>query len=248
MGFFSFLDDDRYFGEPGLARGVRVRFEADRLFAARERRTGRPVERRLAGDEGLVVAEVATDVILWPFSLWRVEDLDRPLRVRPANRWVRCQAFTVVEQVPTWMVAGPSGYAVEWVISRARALTGDQVAALAAMPGDDEEPLKQALWDRWLADHRSGSPVGCGLTTLQDAVEAAARRAGPRLFSWDEQDEVEVLSDPAWQAASHAASGAALALGAPELLAPEERAVLARRWTHLFGTPTPRPRKHRYRV
>jgi hypothetical protein len=235
--FFAVDDEERFFGTPEPAPGARVCFDPDKLFAARERATGRPVARLLVGDEGLVVHENATDVLLWPSSLWRVDDLYRPVRLRPGNRWVRCRAFTVVEQVPTWLVAGSHGDAVEWVITRARALTSDQVEGLAAMSEADEAPLNKALWDRWLQDHRGGSPVGCGLHVLQQAVEEAARRTSAALFGWDERDGVEVLSDPAWQQAGHAANGAALALGAPGVLTAEQNALLARRWTSVFGPP-----------
>jgi len=237
VAFFAFDGAERYFGTPDLAPGVRVRFDPDKLFAARERGTGRPVDRHLAGDEGLVVDEIATGVLVWPCSLWRVDELERPVRLRPGREWVRCRAFTVLEQVPAWLVAGPHGDAVEWVITRARELTSDQVEAIAALPEDDEEQLTRRMWDRWLRDHRGGSPVGCGLSTLHQAVEAAARRAGPGLFGWDERDEVEVLRDPGWLRAHRAAYGAALALGAPELLPAEQNAVLTRRWTGVFGSP-----------
>ncbi|WP_329303795.1 hypothetical protein OG410_40845 [Streptomyces sp. NBC_00659] len=60
---------------------------------------------------------------------------------------------------------------------------------------------------------------------------------GPQLFGRDEGDGVEVLSDPAWLRAFDAAYAAALALGAPELLTPEENAVLAHRWTIVLGPP-----------
>jgi hypothetical protein len=56
-------------------------------------------------------------------------------------------------------------------------------------------------------------------------------------MSWDERDEVEVLRDPGWLQAHGAAYGAALALGAPELLSAEQNAVLTRRWMSVFGSP-----------
>ena len=205
-----------------------------------KRNTGRTADRVLTGDEGLLVHEIATDVIVWPSSLWRVDELEKPVRARPGNRWVRCRAFTVVEQVPAWLVAGPHGDAVEWVITRARDLTSDQVGALAALSEDDgEEQLKRSLRDRWVRDHLYGSraPVGCGLGTLRRMVDEAARRVGPELFGWDEEDEVEVLRDPGWLRAHSAAHGAALALGAPEFLSAAQNAVLARRWTSVFGSP-----------
>jgi hypothetical protein len=237
VAFFAFDGAGGYFGTPDLAPGVRVQFDPDKLFAARERSTGRSADRHVAGDEGLVVHEIAAGVLVWPSSLWRVDELERPVRLRPGNRWVRCLAFTVLEQVPAWLVAGPHGDAVEWVITQARELTSSQVGSLAALSEDGEEQLTGRLWDRWLRDHRGGSPVACGLSTLYQAVEEAARRVGPELFGWDERDEVEVLRDPGWLRAHRAAYGAALALGAPELLPAEKNAVLARRWMSVFGSP-----------
>ncbi|MFC4034449.1 hypothetical protein ACFO3J_23645 [Streptomyces polygonati] len=238
MTFFAYQDSESFYGEPEPAPGEHVQFVPEKLFAHRQRGTEHPLERRLHRDEGLVVHEVATDVLAWPSSLWRVDDLEKPIRLRPGNRWMRCRAFTVVEQAPAWLIAGPHGDAVEWVITQARMLTDAQVDALASLPDEGESSLTRALWAGWTRKHRgSGSPVGCGLTTLNEAVTEAAHQRGPRLFGRDEQDEVEVLSDPAWLRASHAAHAAALGLGAPELLTPQENAVLTRRWITVFGIP-----------
>ncbi|MFB7241390.1 hypothetical protein ACFCYX_02840 [Streptomyces populi] len=236
MSFFALHDAERFHGEPEPAPGARVSFVPDRLSAARERRTGRPADRQPDGDEGLLVNEIVTDVLRWPSSLWRVTDLE-PVRPVLSRRWVRCRAFTVMERVPTWLVAGPHGEAVEWVITRTRTLTGAQADALAALSDEGEEPLTRTLWARWMRQHHTNSPVGCGLTTLNEVVTEAARRVGPHLFGPDEEDGAEVLDDPAWLRAFRAAYAAALALGAPEWLTPRENAVLARRWTTVFGPP-----------
>lgn len=234
------MEDRSFFGSPRPARGARVVFEPDKLLAAREQsgRRAWPV----SDEDGLVVDEDVRGVLLWPASLWRVEDLERPVRLAPATRWVRVLAFTVVEQVPTWRVAGRHGYAVAWVIDLARALTAEQVEALAALPEEQEEqeePLRAALWQRWRQARRSGSPLGCGLTVLHTAVHDAARDVSASLFSPVREDGRGTLTDPAWQSAGRAAEAAALGLGAPELLPAGQAAALARRWTSVFGTPTP---------
>ncbi|WP_328664550.1 hypothetical protein [Streptomyces sp. NBC_00328] len=237
MSFFALYDAEHFYGGPEPVPGARVSFVPDKLFAARERRPVRPADRQPVGDEGLLVNEIAADVLQWPSSLWRVTDLE-PMRPIPSPRWMHCRAFTVVEQVPAWLVAGPHGDAVEWVIARTRTLTGAQADALAALSDEGEEPLTRTLWSRWSRGHHTLSPVGCALTTLYKVVNEAAHRVGPQLFGPDEEyHEVEVLSDPAWLRAFRAAYAAALALGAPELLSPGENAVLARRWTTVFGSP-----------
>jgi hypothetical protein len=146
----------------------------------------------------------------------------------------------VREELPAWLVMGPRGELVAQVIDQACHLTDEQVRAIEAMDPADEQRLYRAVWERWLAHRRSGSPVGCGLSALHDAVMRAARRTSPDLFGWDVQDEVEVVTDPAWLQAGHAAGAAALAQGAPNLLSPEENRRLMRRWTAVVGA-----REHR---
>ena len=72
---------------------------------------------------------------------------------------------------------------------------------------------------------------------MSDAVNQAARRTSPTLFGWDEVDEVEVLTDPAWMQAHHAAVAAALALGAPDILDVEVNEQLASRWLSVMQRP-----------
>ncbi|MGA2825474.1 MAG: hypothetical protein ABSF03_05090 [Streptosporangiaceae bacterium] len=226
---------EEFFGVPFPTVGVRVRFDAGKLFAARERRLGHPIELVLTGDEGLVVHEDPMEVLQLPDRLWRVDDLTGEVRLAPANRWLRCQSLRVREELSAWLVMGPHGDLVAQVIDQACRLTSGQVRAIAALNPADEQRLHRAVWERWLAHGRPGSPVGCGLSALHDAVTRAARRTSPDLFGWDEQDEVEVVTDPAWLQADHAAGAAALAQGAPDLLSTEDNQRLMRRWTAVFG-------------
>lgn len=213
---------DEFPGVPYPRPGAQVAFDIDKLAAD-------------AG--GLVVYEDPMDVESWPCRLWRVGDLVAGVRPDPSNRWLRCRALTVYEELPGWLVMGPRGREVAAVIEQARDLTGDEVNAIAAIEDRDEQALYRALWDRWLRTHESGSPVGCGLSVLSRTVEDAARRVGDSLFAWDEDDEVEVLADPAWRQARHAALAAALAVGAPDVLDTRENEDLAKRWTAIFGSP-----------
>lgn len=235
MAFYFAVDLGKdIFGDPEPAPGVRVRFVIEKLFAAR----GKPFP--LKGDEGLVVYQDPTGTITWPSRLWQVTDLERPVRVMPGNTWVRCQAFTVEREVPTWLAAGPQGYAVQQVIAQAKALTDGQVAALAALSDEGERELTQQLWKRWSdAYHRSGSPVGGALTAVHQAVDEAARRTSSTLFEWSEDDGGDVLSDPAWIRAGQAANRAALAYGTPDLLTEEQHGTLTRRWMTVFGPSKP---------
>ncbi|MER5599703.1 hypothetical protein [Streptomyces sp. NPDC002265] len=77
MSFFALYDVEHFYGEPKPVPGACVSFAPDKLIAARERSAGRQVDRQPAGDEGLLVNEIATDVVQWPSSLWRVADFER---------------------------------------------------------------------------------------------------------------------------------------------------------------------------
>ena len=235
-------DSEDYFGVPSPAVGVRVVFDAGRLVAAREGGLGDAVARELTGDEGLVVLEDPRERLTWPCRLWRVDNLEGAVRLLPSNGWLLCKAVTVREELPGWLVMGPRGDAVVQVVEQARGLTGAQASAIAALDEDDEGRLYQAVWDRWLRLRTggSGSPLGkVGLYPVFHAVNQAARRTSPTLFGWDEADGVEVLTDPAWVQAQHAAMAAALALGAPDILDVEENERLARRWIRVMRRPGP---------
>ena len=228
-----------FLGTPFPAVGVRVVFDVERLFAARERLLGRPVDRHVVGDEGLVVHEDPTAVLTLPDRLWRVDHLGRARRHRPTDRWLRCGSLTVVEEVPAWLALGPYGDRVVRVIDQAHALTDEQARVIAARDDARERRLVRELWQRWLPRHRAGSPIAGGLAEVYEAVTGAARRTGPHLFGWDDEDGVEVLTDGSWQQAAAAAGAAALAAGAPGILAAADDRELALRWTHRVGRPRP---------
>jgi hypothetical protein len=77
-----------------------------------------------------------------------------------------------------------------------------------------------------------------GLSVVHNAVQDAARRVGGNsLFTRDEEHQTDVLSNPSWQQADHAATAAALALGAPAFLGGPGVAAAAHRWTTVIGHP-----------
>jgi hypothetical protein len=229
--------DEEFPGVPFPAVGTRVVFDAEPLFLARERLMGHPVDRTVTGADGLVVHEDPMDVLTLPDRLWRVDDVAGGVRLLPSDRWFRCRSLMVVEELPNWSVMGPHGDLVARVIDRARELTDERAGTIAAMDPAEEKSVVDAVWRRWLAAHRSGSPIGCGLLALHGAVTDAARRAGPDLFDRDDEAGVEVLADPAWQQAGAAAGAIALALGASDLLDGEERRALSARWANVMGMP-----------
>jgi hypothetical protein len=215
-------EEDDFFGVPFPAVGVRVVFDIERLFAARERLMKSSVERNVVGDEGIVVHEHPMAMLTLPDRLWSVDDVEGEIRDFPSNQWFRCKSLTVREELPPWLAMGPHGDSVKQVIDQALDLTDEQASTIAATDAADEKRLVQIIWDRWLSSRKSGSPVGFGLAAIHDAVVEAARRTGPHLFRWDEEDGVEVIGDPRWEQAGSAANAAALAFGEPDILSTEE--------------------------
>jgi hypothetical protein len=234
--------EEEFLGLPYPAAGVRVVFDIDRLFAARDRRMGSRVDREVSGDEGLLVYEDPLAMLKLPDRLWRVDSLEGEARLHPRNPWLRCTSLTVREELPNWLVMGPHGASVAQVINQARGLTEGHARAIARLDAAEEERLAGVVWDPRRDPAAYGypvPPVGCGLGEVRDAVEEAARRTGLVLFGWDEGDGVEFLADPAWQQAVRAAEAAALAVGAPGVLAFWENQRLALRWTSVVGAPQP---------
>jgi hypothetical protein len=170
-----------------------------------------------------------------------VTDLEGGARPYPNTPWLRYKAFTVEEELPSWMIFGRHGAAVVGVIEQAEQLSTYQVASLARLDGSKEAQVYAQVWSRHAANRQSGRLLGSrGLSPVFDAVERAARHSGPsNTFACDPIDEVEVLADPAWIEASHAALAAAMGLGAPEACSTHERTILLTRWLTVLGDGSP---------
>src|SRR3954471_4431855 len=98
-----------------------------------------PLAHRAPGRQGLVVLDVVLDARTWPCRLWRVTDLEDPVRLTPNLWYLRCAAFRIEEKLPAWQVFGPRGVEVAGLVARADRLTPADVAALVGLPGDDEK-------------------------------------------------------------------------------------------------------------
>ena len=223
---------------PAPAPGARVRFVPELLVAARERLHIGPVPTGRPDDDGLVIHEDPRDLTVWPCRLWRVTDPQDV--VRPTTRWFRCQAFTVLAELPAWRVFGEHGDRVAAVIEQADGLTAEQVARLSIPDRGAADEIYRTGWERWRVRTTGAHPTGSGLSTISHAADHAARRSDESLFVWDEDDGIEYLHDPRWTAARSAALQAAMAWGAPELFTPPERQILTHAWTAITGNP---PRK-----
>jgi hypothetical protein len=116
-----------------------------------------------------------------PQWLWLVADLEGETRPVSGRGWLRCQALTVREELPTWLVLGAYGEAVVGVTHQAQQLTAQQAKTIAALDPSDKLRLVSHVWDSWLSPGRGGSPVGIGLVEVDHAITQAAR--GRRVIS-----------------------------------------------------------------
>jgi hypothetical protein len=167
----------------------------------------------------------------WPVRLWRVTDIEAaPPGSQVSDRYTRAISVRIVEQLPAWLLFGDHGYEVTRVIDAAGRLEDEDVTVLAAARAHAAGHVYAEAWRRWQAQARSGSPVGCALILVHQAVDRSARRSEPSLFRYDPVDGVDVLADRTWVAAKAACLEAALGLGAPHLVAPAEQALLTQAW------------------
>jgi hypothetical protein len=225
------------FGSTCPAPGVRVAFDEARLTAYGPRKY-LPVVHRAPGPQGLVVFWTPLDVLTWPCRLWRVDDLADPVTVSTHPFYLRCTAFTVVDELPSWQVFGPHGDGVARLESEIGELTAEQVDVVAARDGAAEWETYLAVMHRWRkqvdsAPHegRMHSPIGNGLAVIRDAADLAAARTSSALFDWvEDASEYPVLADPRWRSVRQAAMTTALAVGAPNLLHDKEYESLTARW------------------
>jgi hypothetical protein len=244
MGYFYACDPAgaELFGDPPPAPGVRVVFDPAKL-AAFGSGDQLPVVHRARGRQGLVVFGTPLDVQMWPCRLWRVDELEEPVRSWPNSYYLRCRSFDVVEELPPWLVFGPRGTAVAAVVDRASRLSQADAEALAALPDEEETRAYSAVFARWQQRRETGNvsdgslrPAGCGITAALRAVNQAARRADPDLFGWtDEAMDEPVLTDPTWKRARGAVQAAVLALGARDV-SEQESDTLSRRWRTVVET------------
>lgn len=205
-------DFRNFFGRPRPVEGARIRFAPDLMFEARERLMGRPVVRTLDGDEGLVVHEDATVVLAWPTRLWRVDHMEAPIRRFASNRWVSCQALTVIDEAPSWLVFGERGDRVAAVLAQAASMTDPQARALVSIaPADSHDVF--AEWTRQPETQSALTSIGSALLHLARAVDDSAHVISSSLFIYDDVDEVDVLGDPDWIRAQSLALATAAFVG-----------------------------------
>jgi hypothetical protein len=132
------------------------------VFAAREHRTGRRTNRQSVGDQGLLVNEIATDVLLWPSSrLARVVFVDAsvPADGEPfISTWPdggTMMRASIAENGGFWPVAPAAHY-------KGHGLTDEQITRIVvgSTPHPGAALTEPAAPERPLADALSATRTG----------------------------------------------------------------------------------------
>jgi hypothetical protein len=174
--------------------------------------------------------------------------------LRPDAGYTRAAAVKILHPVPVATLFGPHGEAVCAVIEAAAGLTLAQAMRLGESRHPDAGEAQRRIWRRWLVREnipldrysddlggtlaigasKTGSPIGQGLRVIHGVVGRRAEAlAGPTVWRVDAADpEGAWLADP-WSAASITLLDAALALGAPDLVASAEHEPLTAAWRML---------------
>lgn len=195
--------------------------------------------------------------VRWPGRLWRVRTVEAATRWEqghgvplPGVRYTRAVSVLVEAELDSAQLFGESGSYVVEVLDTARRLDRSQAQALAAALHPGAAAACDRAWRTWLdrrgIAHRmhpdlsdtlrfggeaGDSPIGIGLIAVHDSLAERARAVDGDLAS-ETDGEVVWLAAP-WRDAASALSDAALALGAPGIVPPEDRALLLAGWQAL---------------
>lgn len=185
-------------------------------------------------------------VASWPGKLWQVQILRRATeQPRVGAGYVRATAVRIEHELPSALLFGANGKAIEDVFKHALHLTIENRILLTERSNRTASEVFSVAWNRWLAevepsnphrnqDHRDTlaifaegqrSPVGPAFTVLHSITTKRARELeGDAAFVVDEEEQAFT---PAWASAFSALLHACMALGASStILSDDERSVL----------------------
>jgi hypothetical protein len=191
--------------------------------------------------------------VSWPGRLWRVRVIEAASRwEQPSARYTRAVSVLVEAEEDAARLFGDFGSHVVQLLDTAHRMDRAMAEALAAGLHPEAAAACDRAWRRWLDrlgvahglyEDLSGtlklggpvndSPIKGGLLVLYDTVfKRALALAGDQATDRDEEDMWLV---PPWSDACTALTDAALALGAPDIVEPEDRAVLLAGWHRIAG-------------
>lgn len=196
----------------------------------------------------------------WPGKLWQATVVDAEGIDQACAGATRAWAVKICGQIPTSRLFGEHGDAVAAVITKAGQMNLEQVASLAAARHPEADDAYSRAWEKWLADVGSSrdvsgqnlagtlaipagigypdarSPIGGGFLLVHRALQKRAESlVGPAAFVIDEEADERFL-EPTWASAGDTLLEAAMAVGAPMLLAKSDRDILLAAWRTVFGS------------
>ncbi len=221
---------------------------------------GRIVRAAGRGPPWIVVDwDLSSVLARWPGRLWRVRILEAATKrdqagrggePLPSARYTRAISVRVESEEDVAQLFGESGAGVIAVLEAGLRLDRASAERLASNRNAGAAAARDRAWRTWL--DRLGvahdghpdlsdtlkyggavgdSPIGDGLSALHDVVfERACAVGGESATASDEEDSWLL---PPWRGAFDALADAALALGAPDIIAPDDRAVLLAGWLSL---------------
>lgn len=224
-----------------------------------EARVGEVVRVDGRGPPFIVVDQAPTTAIVarWPGRLWKVSIIeaaapeDQPYAYA---RYTRALSVRVLNEEKLATLFGEHGEEVVAILNKAATLDRDLARSLSTVRHADAPAAYDRTFRRWanaeavelgydgnldgtlsVGTRPHGSPIYEGLSVLHGVVfERAKAVDGEGATTID--DEEEYLNEP-WSGAGAVLGDAALALGAPEFVSPEDRIILlkALREASTFG-------------
>jgi hypothetical protein len=241
--------------EPGLV-GFTYVADAD-SGPMRSAAVGELIENSTDGPPWIVVNH-SLDVVnipRWPGRLLKVQVL-RPATKqsdRPAG-YTRAVSVRILGELPPAQLFGINGDIVAEIAFKATQLGVEDVISLSKAMSPEISALYARAWDVWLSQEQPGSPyeggehgrtlalfsgshaspIGHGFMVIHGAVSRRARELlGDAAFVTDEEGESSLV--PEWAAADGALLGAAMGLGASDLLEKEKADILSAPWLKFKG-------------
>lgn len=211
----------------------------------------------------IVVDHDPSSVIVakWPGRLWRVRIVEaateRDQRAYggpplPQARYTRCISVSVEAQADGAILFGAQGAGVVRVLQEAAGLSHARAEALANNRHADAGAAQDRVWRSWLRQQailddthvdydgtllmggqKPGSPIHQGLSALHLTVLKRARAVGGEAATASDEEDTWLIHP--WDGANRVLGDAALALGAPELVSGEDRAILMHGWSSVIG-------------
>lgn len=211
----------------------------------------------------IVVDHDLSSVIVakWPGRLWRVRIVEAasardqhafggpPL---PHARYTRCLSVSVEAEEDSAILFGARGADVVRVLQEASGLGHARAEALAGNRHAGAGAAQDRVWRNWLRQQavpddtavdydgtllmggqKPGSPINQGLSALHLTVFKRAQAVDGEAATASDEDDTWLIHP--WDGANRVLGDAALALGAPELMSGEDRAILLHGWSKVIG-------------